>query len=301
MRERKRWQKVNIVACLIIIFCSVTITKAMWIKEIESTEAQGVIATVKEVRQAGRRATIVVTLKRQDGLAFAENISVNGIRLRSNKQHITQVSTAQNLSEDKKTLNCHIVCEGIDVNKVADVNIKLNELVTLTEGEVQVEKSIAKLYEAYPLISDEKDENKINREINQGEALIDEMAGFKLLGVGFDDAYRAGYKNEEGIDCLYIKSQLVNKSESEQKGKVQEEGNLHRLYDEVTGQEIPLFYSKSVPISSEDKKEIGEISETYFELTNTDKLAHIYPIVSYTKKEVINDGSWDLTIKLDPK
>ncbi|MBP3886366.1 MAG: hypothetical protein J6F30_01740, partial [Cellulosilyticum sp.] len=69
---------------------------------------------------------------------------------------------------------------------------------------------------------------------------------------------------------------------------------------------INFFYDSSHPvwIQPEGSYEIGEVgynkevSEHYYELTQTEKLNHIKPVIEYTLKGEYNKGDWQLRIKL---
>lgn len=312
----KKIGKINIAAVLIIAFCMITIIKVkMPEEEIRSVTSNGVVATVEEVQSARNQAIVRVNLYKQDGSSFEKNTRVGNVKLSFKNGGGVSWHTSQELSEDQKVLSYIFKISKEEKTKFKDLNIELNELVIATEEQKILEESIYDLYAKYPLqydyeqelpmISYEEDgevQSDKKRELPksmQGYEPIKEVSEFSILGVGFN-------KNSEAIDAtpvfekelLHIRTRFTGERQN-----VGNEARLDNLYDELTGEEINGFYAFSIyegnaSESNGEKDSNGEITEEYFELTNTEKLKHIKPIVSYIIREKIGTHEWNLSVSL---
>ncbi|MBP3888066.1 MAG: hypothetical protein J6F30_10580 [Cellulosilyticum sp.] len=297
-------RKINFVAILIILFCGIeiiNILKENWISEVKTVTSEGIIAEVDKVKDEGDKWLIEVSLRKEDGRAFEEAIELGHVNLDFIGGDHRAWQKKWKRSSDGKVLNCLIEIYGKGRRRTKGIEIELDRLVQVTKGEQRLEQSIEELYLDYPLEWDYKEEvsQNHNPQATQKQYVpLQKVADFSVIGVGFGKRYDSGASEQDKKELLHIRT-----ASNSQDGEGESEASIDSLYNTQTGEEISLFYSSSTPESIYDTDENRKwskrvITETYYELTHTEKLKDIQPVVVYTLREETSSGKWNLKVKL---
>lgn len=294
--------KINFVAIFIILFCIGTIIKMRWFIPIETATSNGVIASVKEVKQYKNSCIIDVSFKKEDGTRFDDATKVGIFKLSVSNPFSGIVnesySETYKLSHDGKELTYSFLLNRDSSAAGNRVEITLNQLIMTTSGEIMLDESIYDLYTQLPLTQDYHDEpatSPQNTAFTNGLIPIADVPNFSILGIGFNQNKDIDSSNTTSSkELLHIRTQLI-----ENVSGIYNEAHIKSLYSEPTNEEVHyIFGSHSYIGHNMENTTYPSISEDYYPLTNTEKLKSIKPVISYTIKEVINDGSWTLKIKL---
>lgn len=304
--------KINIVAVLIIAFCIITIIKIkMPEQEIRTFTSEGIIATVESVEADKNECIIEVNLRKEDNTTFTAGDRIGIDRISSPKGNLSWHKDIK-LSQDERVLTYRFtVFPGKD-SELKRLKIDIDSLVHIVEGEKTLEKSIYDLYEEYPLEYDYEEELPMityeeegdgpKQEIQiqdkvKGYVPLEEIDNFSIIGVGFSDHYDRG-TNEIKKKLLHIRTRLTGPYT-----RLNDTARIDYLYNELTGEKVEWIQGMTIPEANvegkiEESNGFAEINEDYYELTQTEKLKSIRPIVSYTKLEVINSGKWTLRVNV---
>ncbi len=182
-------------------------------------------------------------------------------------------------------------------DEVASLSIDLKQLVKEEKGIKILEKSIYDIYQEYPIEDNYEDIKPDNLKYIVS---LNNVAGFGIVGVGF------GIQYDRKVEAGKQKKALLYLSTVSEtyKDEIENEANIYSLYNEKTGEEINWIQSSSSAGMDDRNLEEGiqkEFDVTYYELTNTDKLKHIRPIVNYTKREVKSKSEWHLVVNTKPE
>lgn len=292
----KKLGKINIVACLIIVFCIATIIKIkVPEQEIRSVTSEGIVATVEEIEADKRQAIISVSVRKEDGTEMDEHTRVSMINVFSN-QGMSGYHTSVALSDDHTALNYTFRINpeiGSDM-ALKNVHIWLNGLMNVYEQSIRLDESIYDLYKKYPL------EKGYEESKTKGYIPIKEMEKFSILGAGFTKKSSiSGELFETDEPILYIRTKFLGERQT-----TDNEARISYLYNEQTGEEVSGSYACSLyETDYENKDKEGnpqnlEIMEEYYELTNTEELKYIKPVISYSKKEQIDYNKRTLFVKI---
>lgn len=273
-------------------------------KEVTRVTKNGIVATIEDVRKDFARSIIKVNLQKEDGDSFEEDTRVGNIKI-SSKQGGLSYRTRVELSEDKKILTYTFMIDSEESTKLKGVEINLNHLVIAHEKQKTLEESIDKLYTLYPLENDYENDMLVEIadevikaeevENKQGIIPVGEVENFKIIGVGFQ-AIEEKQVNQltSNKEFLHIRTEFTGR-----RGSIESEARINGLHSELTGEEINSFYGYTTFESIREEGDVEkEIDETYFELTKTDKLKYIKPVISYTVKTEIDSNVWDLKVNL---
>lgn len=268
----------------------------IWEKEVKSVNVNGIIATVEEIQADKKRAIIKVSLKREDGTPIDEKIRVGMIEIFS-KQGISGYHTSMALSEDHKSLNyTFLVSPPIQEDMgLKNVYIWLNGLVSVEEKQQVLDESIYDLYEHFPLRKS-YEETEL-----EGYTPIEDVNEFSILGVGFTKKSSISeevFESEKPI--LYMRTAFGGNRQA-----TDNEAWINDLYNEQTEEVISsshacsLYETKYEKQDREEKMpEALEIMERYYDLTSTDDLKHIKPIMNYNIKQKVDYNKRTLFVKV---
>ena len=295
--------KINLVAVLIMIVCIVLIIKRTWVPEVKQIVSEGVIATVDNVQNVSdNKWSIEISLSKEDGTAFDDNLEVGNISLSSSNTGSFGFENEREISSDRKVISYHLTVQSnTNINRM---EIELDNLVIATQATKVLDKSIYDIYNTHPLeydyeqeiIEAKSDANIVVKE--DGLIPISDIDNFHIIGVGFSNNYDASSPNGQvKQEVLHIRTKLSTPTSG-----VSNVARISGLYNELNEEKINYFQGYSRPVTNprdkgKEPNEDIDIEEDYYELTNTEKLKHIKPIVDYTLKEVINDGKWILNVK----
>ena len=142
--------KINLVAVLIMIVCIVLIIKRTWVPEVKQIVYEGVIATVDNVQNVSdNKWTIEISLSKEDGTAFDDNLEVGNISLSSSNAGSFGFENEREISSDKKVISYHLTVQSnTNINRM---EIKLDNLVIATQATKVLGKSIYDIYNTHPL------------------------------------------------------------------------------------------------------------------------------------------------------
>lgn len=315
----KKIGKINIMALLIILLCIVTIVKTR-VLEVKSSINNGIIATVEDVRGDKNQCIVEVSLRKEDETAFEDGDRILIHRISSKMSDLGWDSNID-LSPDKKKLTYEFTVFPAYKGKLRRLELTLDILMQTEKEKKTLDESISDLYEAYPLAYDyeqeifmmnkgeaadeiEAIEAETEKEVEVADKLqwyvpIEDIDNFRIIGVGFSDNYdRQVVQNETKKQLLHIRTSLIGGDQG-----INNEASVEGLYNMLTGETIMYIQGSTTPEINTRNKTIEEgggieISENYFELTNTEKLSAIKPVISYTKRKVINSGRWTLKVNV---
>lgn len=299
-----RLLKINKVTILIILFCIVTLIKSIWIPEVKTTTSNGIIATVENVKKEKTKWSIQVSLKKEDGTTFDEHVEVGRLGYSLVDKGRKSFQYEPHLSEDFKALNYVLTIQSEESHPIKGVEIELENLILATTGEKMLEENLYDLYENYPLEYDYKDELKVYNDQHtgfdtvKGLVPLDEVESFSIVGVGFSSNYDRDVPNgKEKKELLHIRTHLMSNE-----NEVNNEASIKSLYNELTGEEVKWIqgFMQQIGLNKENANtqwDTLHIKEGYYELTHTEKLKSIKPIISYTIREIIHPGKWILKVK----
>ncbi len=303
----KRFKEINIVAVFIVVICVVMIITTRLPQEVREVVTHGVRASVEDVQLDGNKCTVKVNLKKEDGTTFSDEERIGELHV---SLQPSQLSTQKDisLSSDKKVLTYTIIARPKREDKIRNIEIQMDSLIREYEGREILEESIYDLYNEYPLqyaIEDTKESDNYIGDIKEVQVLlpsneiqglipISEVNNFSIIGVGFNDGYdREAVVGKTKKELLHIQTRLIEHS-------ISSTASIYSLYNEVTKEEVGWIQGSSCAQSNDNEGEPNiTIGENYYELTNTDKLKHIKPIVEYTKRDIINQGKWILQVNVD--
>ncbi len=301
----KKIGKINAMAIFIIMFCAVQIINIRFPKEIKTVTSNGIVANVKEVLADKNGCIIKIDLRKEDNTAFSQGDRIGEDKISSNKGSLSWGRDIE-LSPDKRVLTyCYTVYPGKN-SELKQLKIEIDSLIHVVEGKKTLEKSIYDLYEEYPLEYDyeqelpmitykeydseeddvEKEEIEVENE-EKGYVPLEEIDGFSIMGVGFSNHYD---KEVSGTreKMLHIRTRLRGAYTG-----CNDTAEIDYLYNELTGEKVEWIQGMATSEGDDT-----QISEDYYELTHTEKLKSIKPVVKYTKKEVINSGKWTLQVNV---
>lgn len=314
----RRFGKINIVAVMIIVFCGISLMKMRLPKEVRQVSNDGIVATVEKVDRNWSKVSLEISLKKEDDTAFDEGEYVGIVECNSKSGESNRID--YKLSNDKKVLTYVIDRQLENRKKVDSLRINLKKLMVEEKGSEILKESIYDIYQQYPLkgnykdrefkkdnsVVNNKEDNSITDsydeqiEKNRNMMPLDDIEEFRIIGVGFDTNYdRQAEKGKQKKSLLYLRTRS-----EEHDDETTSEADIYKLYNEETGEEI--YWIQSSSTAAADNKNLKEgiqttINETYYELTNTEKLKYIKPIMDYTKREVISDGQWCLIVNTKPE
>lgn len=294
-----RPKSINIVAILIIVFCGVEIGKILWWPQIRGVTAENIQVTVEKVESFESDSVIYLNVTNTDGSIFEEDTEIGSFEIDSSGT-LGSWETVHELSEDRKTL-MYKICIRHGRNYEGDkIEIKARNIVRAAYGEEVLKESVAELCKTHFLEESYRDEvaGEKYQKIT-GEKPLTEIDEFTLMGAGFSDSYECEETGRKGDkQCLFLRTSLVAPMNS--KGS---EAHLSHLYDEATSTKIYSFLGSTMTDRQEnDFSEKAEtrtdIHESFFELTDTNKLEHIMPVIQYTVRDNLVAEEWKLRIKL---
>lgn len=311
----KKIGKINIVAVFIIIFCVSTIIKTRLPREVKEVRSNGIVASIEDVRQNGSKYSVEVSLRKEDGTTFLDEEKVGRFGV-SAKSTISSWETDTSLSSDKKVLTYIVIARLARDDRPRNLEIEMNNLVLEYENREILKESIYDLYNKYPLkynydeeiiLTSNEDmsievsgDNSRNIDEVQSFIPLSEVDNFSIIGVGFNDHYdRKVEKGQIKKELLYLRTKFIDSNEGGD-----DEASINRLYNEKTGEEVRAIQGSTIPEIHSRMNEDGlctTISENYYELTNTEKLKHIKPVVSYVRRTVSNNGKRTLRINMKKK
>lgn len=306
----RRFGKINIVAIIIIVFCGINLMKLRLPKEVRQVRADGIVATMENVERRASKVSMEVSLKKEDGAVFEEGEYINEVVCTSKVGGSNQIK--YELSKDGKVLTYYIDRYLKNRDEVASLEIGLKQLIKEEKGSKILEKSIYDIYQEYPL-EDNYGDRRLEGLNNSGSTGSDKLPGadrnivplnnvegFGIVGVGFGTNYDRKVEAGKQKKALLYLSTISEIHEDE----IENEAEIYSLYNEKTGEEINWIQSSSSAAADGQSLKAGihmEVSETYYELTNTEKLKHIRPIINYTEREVKSKGEWYLVVNTKPE
>lgn len=301
----KRIGRINIIVVFIVVICVVIILEMRLPREVREAVSNGVIASVEEVGLNGDKVTVEVSLQREDGRSFEEDTRIGEVEIKGDKSGVSY-RTKPDISRDNKVINYAFDIRKAKDMKLDNITINLKGLVLAREGEKILDESIEELHNLYPLAKDYRKEQEsvdeagavqivseeyMSIDDTPGIRPIEEIDNFKIVGVGFD---RAENYSDSEKEFLHIRTIYGG-----ERGTKESEARISGLYNELTGEEINYFYGSTYSSVVTEHEEISiDIDEDYFEVTETDKIKSLKPIVGYTLKKVIDEGEWQLRINL---
>lgn len=296
-----RISKSNLIAVFIVIVCIVWIIKSIVVPEVKMIVSNGVVATVGNVHNiTDTKWTIEISLSKENGTTFDKNVEVGNIALSSLNKGSFSWEYDVALSTDQKVINYLFTIQSN--THIKGMKIELDNLIVTTQGTELLEKSIYDIYHTHPLkydydqeVMEAANDNNIAAK-EDGLIPISDIDNFHIIGVGFSNNYDItdGQLKQE---VLHIRTKLVTK-----KNGVSNVAKISGLYNELTKDKITWFQGYTRPDMSpiakgQEPSEDIEFEENYYELTNTEKLCSIKPILDYTLKQIISDGKWTLNVK----
>lgn len=253
----------------------------------------GIIVTLEQAVVDETGAMISFNLQKEDGSVFQEGTEIGEINLESSASGMGWRTNSQ-LSEDRKTLMYYLLMDQDTSIYDKKITLTLNNLVQVKEGEKVLEESIYELYEQYPV-----EKRGVNVEEAEGIVAIDdellvgteqtgllykcleEVPSFMLQAVGFID------------HKLQIQTELT-----EELGRSSSWARVSYLLNQSTGEKVYYNQGRSLSINEEERIAEKVVEVTSYELTLTDKLKNIYPVISYEQKQMLQEETWQVDFKL---